>query len=139
MYVCRLGAEWEQDFEHKFDPLNQELFLTVVVENKQYASDVGLNIPMRFIVKLFGRQERDQEYQLITSSTHTRDLSCEVGDKECEVIPILHEPFIRYDFYRVNVVPTGVTLDVRDNYLGNFHFSVHACCEFSGNDLMALY
>ena len=90
---------WE--IQH-LDKLNQMLFFRVAVVNGRAAYE-GISTKLVVKTSLYGSSDGRSFEPIISGKTEARSVKCSQGNVHCDEVTLLHEPFVEFPVYRVEV------------------------------------
>jgi hypothetical protein len=123
------GTQWTGLIKN-VDKLRRELYLSAAVANPNLAADT--HTTLNWTVSIRGTDSNstfnttEADWSESVSSTKTRDLYCEAGKDRCDEIVLVHELYIRYSTYEVNVSlqvePSDDTFNTHPDIFMTFYY-----------------
>ncbi|KNC46263.1 transmembrane protein 181 [Thecamonas trahens ATCC 50062] len=94
-------SQFNWEIQH-LDKLNQMLIFKVALVNGRAARE-GINTRLTMKTSLYGSKDGFAFNAIVVDKIESRKIKCSQGNIHCDEVALLHEPFVHYPIYRVDV------------------------------------
>lgn len=123
------GSYWTGLIKN-IDKLNRELYLEASVVNGDNTTSIDTKLDWTVSFRGSDNSSDDTAWSDWIEVTKTRDLTCTAGEGRCDSIILVHELYIKYSTYEVNIsisnVPSSLTSIQRGQIYMTFYYVNHS-------------